>query len=43
MFFDINPAYFLVGGILIGVVIMLIMVPIIERIVRKDKAEKEEK
>lgn len=43
MFFDVNPAYFLVGGILIGVVIMLIMVPIIERIVRKDKAEKEEK
>lgn len=40
MFFNINAAYFLIGGISFGVVFMLIMVPIYKRLFKKAKEEK---
>ena len=40
MFLKINAAYFLLGGILFGVVFMLIMVPIYNRLFKKEKEAK---
>lgn len=40
MFLKINAAYFLLGGILFGVVFMLIMVPIYSRLFKKEKEAK---
>lgn len=40
MFLKINAAYFLLGGILFGVVFMLIMVPIYNRLFKKEKEVK---
>lgn len=40
MFFDINAAYFLIGGISFGVIFMLIMLPIYQRLFKKERGVK---
>lgn len=40
LFFKINAAYFLIGGILFGIIFMLIMVPIYKRINKKESGGK---